>query len=95
MNVNASTISELENLISERICIKIEKWNLYLGDAGLARDLAKECLGNLDQGPKDAAEIALNVIKVRIGDGKEEFSLSKFVSSVQKRDLETILERFI
>ena len=95
MQPNLNTISDLEDLISEKICLKIEKWNLYLGDAGLARDLAKECLGNLDQGPKDAAEIGLNVIKVRIGDGKEEFSLSKFVSSVQKRDLESILERFI
>ena len=95
MQPNLKTISDLADLISEKICLKIEKWNLYLGDAGLARDLAKECLGNLDQGPKDAAEIGLNVIKVRIGDGKEEFSLSKFVSSVQKRDLESILERFI
>ena len=33
-------ISDLENIISEKIFIKIEKWNLYLGDAGLARNLA-------------------------------------------------------
>ena len=35
-------ISDLENIISEKIFIKIEKWNLYLGDAGLARNLAIE-----------------------------------------------------
>ena len=29
-------ISDLENVISEKVFIKIEKWNLYLGDAGLA-----------------------------------------------------------
>ena len=29
-------ISDLENIISEKVFIKIEKWNLYLGDAGLA-----------------------------------------------------------
>ena len=33
-------ISDLENVISEKVFIKIEKWNLYLGDAGLARHLA-------------------------------------------------------
>ena len=43
-------ISDLENIISEKIFIKIEKWNLYLGDAGLARNLALECIGNLDKG---------------------------------------------
>ena len=39
-------ISDLENVISEKIFIKIEKWNLYLGDAGLARHLAIECISN-------------------------------------------------
>ena len=43
-------ISDLENIISEKIFIKIEKWNLYLGDAGLARNLALECISNLDKG---------------------------------------------
>ena len=33
-------ISDLENIISEKIFIKIEKWNLYRGDPGLARNLA-------------------------------------------------------
>ena len=39
-------ISDLENIISEKVFIKIEKWNLYLGDAGLARHLAIECISN-------------------------------------------------
>ena len=47
-------ISDLENIISEKIFIKIEKWNLYLGDAGLARNLAIECISNKDQGPLGA-----------------------------------------
>ena len=42
-------ISDLENVISEKVFIKIEKWNLYLGDAGLARHLAIECISNRDQ----------------------------------------------
>ena len=30
-------ISDLDNIISEKVFIKIENWNLYIGDAGLAR----------------------------------------------------------
>ena len=44
-------ISDLENVISEKIFIKIEKWNLYLGDAGLARNLAIECISNKKSRP--------------------------------------------
>ena len=47
-------ISDLENIISEQIFIKIENWNLYLGDAGLARNLAIECISNINKGPLEA-----------------------------------------
>ena len=50
-------ISDLENVISEKVFIKIERWNLYLGDAGLARNLAIECISNKDQAPLEAAKI--------------------------------------
>ena len=50
-------ISDLANIISEKVFIKIEKWNLYLGDAGLARNLAIECLSNKDQGPLELSLI--------------------------------------
>ena len=62
-------ISDLENIISEKVFIKIEKWNLYLGDAGLARHLAIECISNKDQGPLEAAKISLKAINVKVGDG--------------------------
>ena len=62
-------ISDLEYIISEKVFIKIEKWNLYLGDAGLARQLAIECIGNKDQGPLEAAKISLKAINVKVGDG--------------------------
>ena len=61
-------ISDLENIISERIFIKIEKWNLYLGDAGLARQLAIECISNKEQGPFEAAKISLKALNVKVGD---------------------------
>jgi len=95
MNSNNNSISDLENLIAETICLKIEKWNLYLGDAGLARKLAIECLSNISKGTKNTVEIALESIKVSIGDGLETISLSRFIIDSQKRDLENFLEDFI
>tara|TARA_Y100000994_G_scaffold196235_1_gene165898 strand:+ start:154 stop:435 length:282 start_codon:yes stop_codon:yes gene_type:complete len=85
-------ISDLENIISEKIFIKIEKWNLYLGDAGLARNLAIECIGNFNKGIQEAAKLSLNTIKVKIGDGKETIPLSKLVTTSQISDLEEILD---
>jgi len=95
MNSNNNSISDLENLVSEKICLKIERWNLYLGDAGLARKLAIECLSNISQGIKKAVDIALESVQVSIGDGSEKIALSKFIITSQKRDLENLLEDFI
>ena len=85
-------ISDLENIISEKIFIKIEKWNLYLGDAGLARNLAIECISNSNKGSQDAAKLSLNTIKVKIGDGKETIPLSRLITSSQISDLEEIID---
>ena len=85
-------ISDLENIISEKIFIKIEKWNLYLGDAGLARNLAIECISNFNEGSQEAAKLSLNKIQVKIGDGKQTIPLSNFVTSSQISDLEEILD---
>ena len=68
------SISDLENVISEKVFIKIEKWNLYLGDAGLARQLAIECISNKDQGPLEAAKLSLKAINVNL------FTFKNFVS---------------
>ena len=86
-------ISDLENIISEKVFIKIEKWNLYLGDAGLARNLAIECISNKDQGPLEAAKISLKAIKVKVGDGHN-IALINLITSSQIFELEEILESF-
>tara|TARA_B100000900_G_scaffold318174_1_gene277222 strand:+ start:160 stop:453 length:294 start_codon:yes stop_codon:yes gene_type:complete len=96
MNSN-NLISDLENLIAETICLKIEKWNLYLGDAGLARKLAIECLSNISNtsmGIKNSVEIALESVQVSVGNGSEKIALSKFIIASQKQDLENILADF-
>ena len=85
-------ISDLENIISEKIFIKIEKWNLYLGDAGLARNLAIECISNINKGSQEAAKLSLNAIKVKIGDGNQTIPLYNLVTASQIYDLEVILD---
>ena len=92
---NNSSISDLEDLIAETICLKIERWNLYLGDAGLARKLAIECLSNISKGTENAVGIALDSVKVSIGDGSEKINISKFIIASQRKDLENLLKDFI
>jgi hypothetical protein len=87
-------ISDLEHIISEKIFIKIEKWNLYLGDAGLARNLAIECISNKDRGASEAAKISLNEINVKVGDGVKCIPLINLITSSQIIELEEILESF-
>ena len=87
-------ISDLENIISEKIFIKIEKWNLYLGDAGLARNLAIECISNKNQGSLEAAKISLKAINVKVGDGVKSIPLIDLITTTQIFELEEILERF-
>ena len=88
-------ISDLENIISEQIFIKIENWNLYLGDAGLARNLAIECISNINKGPLEAAKISLNAINVKVGDGDESIPLFSFVTNSQINELEEILQNLL
>ena len=87
-------ISDLENIISEKVFIKIEKWNLYLGDAGLARNLAIECISNKDQGASEAAKKSLKEINVKVGDGVKSIPLINLITSSQIIELEEILESF-
>ena len=87
-------ISDLENIISEKVFIKIEKWNLYLGDAGLARNLAIECISNKDLGPLEASKISLKAINVKVGDGVNSIPLINLVTNSQILELEEILESF-
>ena len=87
-------ISDLENVISEKVFIKIEKWNLHLGDAGLARNLAIECISNKDQVPLEAAKISLKAINVKVGDGVNSVPLINLITNSQILELEAILESF-
>ena len=87
-------ITDLENIISEKVFIKIEKWNLYLGDAGLARHLAIECISNKDQAPLEAAKISLKAINVKVGDGVNSIPLINLITTSQIQELGDILVSF-
>ena len=88
------SISDLENVISEKVFIKIEKWNLYLGDAGLAGQLAIECISNKDKGSLEAAKLSLKAINVKVGDGVNSIPLINLITNSQILELEEILESF-
>ena len=87
-------ISDLENIISEKVFIKIEKWNLYLGDAGLARNLAIECISNKEKDLSETVKISLKRINVKVGDGVNSIPLINLVTTSQILELEEILESF-
>ena len=93
-SIDASQIQELEVLIADRLFIKVGNWNLYLGDAGLAKDLAIECQINFHQGANIAARKALEAVQVKIGGGSTKLPLSRLIPPNQFFDLEEILEPY-
>ena len=67
---------------------------MYLGDAGLARFLAIECISNKDKGPLEAAKLSLKAINVKVGDGVNSIPLINLITSSQILELEEVLENF-
>ncbi len=94
MTLDAAQLRELELSISDRIYIKIEKWNLYLGDAGLSEALAIECQAHVNDGASIAARKALESVEVQLGDGITKLPLSRLISSGQIFELEEILNPY-
>ena len=94
MKLETERLLELQRTISDTIYIRVEKWNLYLGDAGLSEALAMACMANLDQGASAAAIKALEAVNVKLGGGGFELPLIKLISSGQVFDLEEILEPY-
>ena len=67
---------------------------MYLGDAGLARHLAIECISNKDRGPFEAAKLSLKAINVKVGDGVNSIPLINLITTTQILELEESLESF-
>ena len=93
-SIDSSQIDELAVSVADRLFIQVGSWNLYLGDAGLAKDLALECHAYFDQGANIAAKKGLEAIQVKLGGGKTTLSLSRLIPPNQLFDLEEILEPY-
>ena len=93
-SIDAVQIRELEALIADRLFIQVGNWNLYLGDAGLANDLAIECQIYFQQGANVAARKALEAVQVKLGGGSTKLPLSRLIPPNQFFDLEEILEPY-
>ena len=93
-NIDSSQINELAVSIADRLFIQVGNWNLYLGDAGLAKDLAIECQASFDKGANVAAKKGLEAIQVKLGGGSTRLPLSKLIPPNQFFDLEDILEPY-
>ena len=93
-SIDSTQINELSVLIADQLFIQVGNWNLYLSDAGLAKELAIECQANFDQGANVAAKNALESIHVKLGGGATTLPLSRLIPSNQLFDLEEILEPY-
>ncbi len=90
MSNDSDKLQELEDLISDRLFLKVQNWNLYLGDAGLSRPLAIECQANIDKGANVAARKGCESVEVRLG-AEMKVPLSQLLPSGQIFELEDIL----
>ena len=91
MSLSAQDLDELTRAIADRLYVQVASWNLYLGDAGLAEQLAIECAARLDQGASVSARQALEAVQVPIGGGVTRLPLARLVPPGQLRDLEDVL----
>ncbi len=91
MSLDVAGLRELEVGIADRIYIQVAKWHLYLGDAGLAKELALECNSKLHQGAGKAARQAVEAVQVPLGNGSNQLPLSQLITPSQINDLEEIL----
>ena len=95
MTLAARDLEELTTAIADRLYLQVASWNLYLGDAGLARELAIECAARLDQGAAVCARQALESLQVPIGGGATRLPLARLIPSGQLRDLEELLQPYV
>jgi hypothetical protein len=94
MTLSAQALEELSRSLADRLYLQVANWHLYLGDAGLAAELASECAARLDQGAAVCARQALESVQVSIGGGATRLPLARLLPPRQLRDLEELLEPY-
>ncbi len=91
MTFDPMELQELQSSIADRLYLQIASWHLYLGDAGLANDLAIACIAYLDQGASVAAKQAIESVIVPLAGGNTSLPLARLMPPAQLNDLEEIL----
>ena len=94
MTIDPADLKELQLSLADRLYLQIASWHLYLGDAGLAENLAIECSVRLNEGANVAARQALESVQVPLGGGSTRLPLARLIPASQLRDLEEILEPY-
>ncbi len=94
MTFDQAQLRELEVSIGDRLYIQVASWHLYLRDAGIAKNLAIECVANLEQGASVAARKGLESVQVQLGGGSARLPLARLIPSGQIFDLEDILDPY-
>ncbi len=95
MSRELDKLHELEVIISDRIYLQIQNWNLSLGDAGLSKALAIECQANINEGVSIAVRKACEAVEVNLGGGKNKIPLYSLIPQGQISDLEDILDKYL
>mgnify|MGYP003954368397 CR=1 FL=1 len=91
MTLEPSELRDLKASIADNLYMQIASWHLYLGDAGLAEELALECNSKLDQGANVAARQGLEAVQVQLAGGSTRLPLARLIPPSQLFDLEEIL----
>ena len=94
MDFDQADLKDLEVAIADQLYIQIASWNLSLGDAGLARSLAIECIAHIEDGPAFAVEKALAAVRVPIAGGKTQLPLGELIPTGQVHDLIELIEPY-
>ncbi len=92
MSLDQGVLQDLEIAIADQIFIQVASWNLYLGDAGLAKSLAVECMIRANLGPEKAVAEALLAVQVPLGAAKS-LSLAELIPSNQVDELKDLISR--
>ncbi len=93
MSLN-QVVDQIAADIGDRIYIDVAKWHLYLKDAKLHSGLAESFLPMCESGKIDepAVKAVLADVKIKLGGGKQELSLSELIPTAVIGDLVRILE---